>query len=89
MVKRFAAAFTILGGSGALAAVVFTIISGAQYRFREDQGLQPEYAPDFIVFGTYCGLWLFALGVVALAVTGIVAGPTRKCAKSGAGEVTR
>ena len=73
MLKRLAAAFTILAGSGALAVVVFTIISGVQYRIREDQGLQPQYAPPWIVFGTNAGLWLCALGVAALTATGAVA----------------
>ena len=73
LLKRLAVGFTILAGSGALAAVVFTIISGVQYRIREDQGLQPEYAPAWIVFGTCSGLWLFALGAVGLATTGVVA----------------
>jgi len=73
VVKRLVGAFTITTGSGALAAVVFTIISGVQYRIREDQGLQPEYAPAWIVFGTYSGLWLCALGVAGLALTGVAA----------------
>jgi hypothetical protein len=89
VVKRLVTAFTIVAGSGALAAVIFTIISGVQYRLREDQGLQPEYAAAWIVFGTYCGLWLFALGFVALTATGVVAIAARKRAKSGASEVTR
>jgi hypothetical protein len=71
--RRLVTAFTIAAGSGALAAVVFTIISGVLYRIREEQGLQPQYAPDWIVFGTYSGLWLCALGTVALAVLGVVA----------------
>jgi hypothetical protein len=73
VVKRLVTAFTIMAGGGALAAVVFTIISGVLYRIREDQGLQPQYAPAWIVFGTYSGLWLCALGVAALAVTGVAA----------------
>lgn len=73
VVKRLVTAFTIVAGSGALAAVVFTVISGVQYRIREDQGLQPQYAPAWIVVGTNSGLWLCVLGVAGLALTGVTA----------------
>ena len=72
-VRRLVTALTIVAGSGALAAVVFTVISGVQYRIREDQGLQPQYAPGWIVYGTYAGLWVCAVGVVGLALAGAVA----------------
>lgn len=72
-VRRLVTAFTIVAGSGALSAVVFTVISGVRYRIREDQGLQPQYAPGWIVYGTYAGLWLCALGVAGLALTGVAA----------------
>ena len=72
-VRRLVTALTIVAGSGALAAVVFTVISGVQYRIREDQGLQPQYAPGWIVYGTYAGLWVCAVGVAGLALTGVTA----------------
>jgi len=73
LLRRLSVAFIILLGIGALTAIVFTIISGVQYRMQEEQGLQPGYAPGWIVLGTYTGVWLFLLGVAALAVTGVVA----------------
>jgi hypothetical protein len=73
VVKRLTTAFTITAGIGALGAVVFTFISGVQYRIREDQGLQPQYTAAWIVTGTSWGLWLCALGLAALTVSGAVA----------------
>ncbi|MEC5148507.1 hypothetical protein [Cryobacterium sp. GrIS_2_6] len=40
---------------------------------REEQGLDPLYAPDWVAASTYAGLWMFVLTVIALAVTGSVA----------------
>ncbi|TFB84288.1 hypothetical protein E3O44_15755 [Cryobacterium algoricola] len=71
--KRTWISFTILGGLGLLTAIVLTVIEGVKYRVREEQGLDPIYAPDWVAMSTYAGLWLFALAVIALAVTGSVA----------------
>jgi hypothetical protein len=71
--KRIRVGFTILAVIGALTAIVFTVISGADYRVQEDQGLQPGYTPIWIWVGARVGMSIFALGVVALAVSGVVA----------------
>ena len=71
--KRVWIAFTVLGGVGLLTASVLTVIEGVKYRIREEQGLDPIYAPEWVAASTYAGLWLFVLAVAALAVTGIVA----------------
>ncbi|PRY67077.1 hypothetical protein B0I08_108165 [Glaciihabitans tibetensis] len=71
--KRLWVWFAALAGIGLLVVIVLTVISGAQYRSTEEQGLDPIYAADWIVAGTYAGMALFAVGLIALAVTGIVA----------------
>ncbi|WP_243010933.1 hypothetical protein [Cryobacterium zhongshanensis] len=71
--KRVWIAFSVLGGLGLLTAIVLTVIEGVKYRVREEQGLDPIYAPDWVAVSTYAGLWLFVLAVIALAMTGIVA----------------
>lgn len=73
MMKLLWVGFTILAATGALTTVVFTIISGVEYRMAEDQGLQPGFTPAWIVLGTEVGLWTFALALVALAAAGVVA----------------
>jgi len=73
MMKLLWVGFTILAATGALTTVVFTIISGVEYRMAEDQGLQPGSTPAWIALGTEVGLWIFALALVALAATGVVA----------------
>jgi hypothetical protein len=72
-VKRAWTSLTILGSGGLLIAIVLTIIEGVKYRIREDQGLAPIYAEDWVAAWTYAGLWVFALALVGLAVTGVVA----------------
>lgn len=73
MMKRVSLGLVILTGVGALTAIVFQIISGVQYRIEEDHGLEPGYAPTWIVVGTEVGLWIFAVGVLTLGVAGVVA----------------
>ncbi|WBM80894.1 hypothetical protein KIV56_06210 [Cryobacterium breve] len=43
-----------------------------KYRVREEQGLDPIYAPDWVAASTYAGLWVFALAVIALGLTASV-----------------
>jgi hypothetical protein len=71
--KRAWVGFTIIGSGGLLVAIVLTIIEGVKYRLREDQGLDPIYAPEWVAVSTYAGLWVFALALAGLAVTGVVA----------------
>jgi hypothetical protein len=71
--KRVWVCFTVLGSVGLLTAIVLTVIEGLKYRAREEQGLDPIYAPGWVAVTTYAGLVVFALAVVALVVTGVVA----------------
>jgi hypothetical protein len=70
--KRVWLTFTVLAGIGLLTTVVVTIISGLQYRAREDQGLQPVYAPTWIVMGTYGGLVIFVLSLIGLGIASVL-----------------
>jgi hypothetical protein len=73
MTRRPWVPLTILAGAGLLVAAVFTVVSGVQYRIREEQGLDPVYAADWIVVGTYGGLGVSAVAMMALAATEAVA----------------
>ena len=73
VMKRVWVGFAVLGSVGLLAAIVLTVIEGGKYRAREEQGLDPIYAPTWIAVSTYAGLSIFALAGVALAVTGLIA----------------
>lgn len=65
--------FTILGSVGLLTVIVLTGIEGVKYRLREEQGLDPVWAPTWVATTTYVALAVVAFALVALAVTGIVA----------------
>lgn len=52
----------LTAAAGFATAVVFTVISGFQYKMEEDRGLEPSYAPAWIVVGTETGLLLIVLG---------------------------
>lgn len=71
--KRVWIGFTVLGSLGLLTVIVLTVIEGVKYRIREEQGLDPIYAPDWVAAATSAGLVIFALALVGLAVTGVVA----------------
>jgi preprotein translocase subunit Sss1 len=71
--KRAWVGFTIIGSCGLLTAIMLTVIEGVKYRIREDQGLGPIYAPEWVAVSTYVGLGVFVLALVGLVVTGIVA----------------
>lgn len=71
--KRLSIVLTIVGGAGLLTAVVLTIIEGVKYRIREEQGLDPIWAPDWVAVSTIVGLWIFVAAAIALAVIGVVA----------------
>lgn len=62
----------ILASVGALIAVVFTTISGIEYRNRELAGLAPEYTASWILVGTYTGLVILGLGILCMAVIGAI-----------------
>lgn len=65
--------FTILGSVGLLTVIVLTGIEGVKYRLREEQGLDPIWAPTWVATTTYVAMAVIAFALVALAVTGIVA----------------
>lgn len=71
--RRLAIAFTTLASIGAATVVILTVISGFDYRMQEQQGLQPGYAPAWIVTGTTAGLAVFAGAMLALAAIGVAA----------------
>ncbi|WP_157962561.1 hypothetical protein [Homoserinimonas sp. OAct 916] len=73
LVKRVLLGAAIAAGVGLCTVVVLTVISGVQYRLAEDQGLDPGYAPTWIVAGTNLGLLIFALGALGALVVGIIA----------------
>lgn len=79
--KRLWLPLTIVGALGLLTAVGLTVSEGVKYRQREDQGLDPVYAPDWVVGWTYAGLAVFVLSVIALAVVGVVALRRRRITK--------
>jgi len=71
--KRLFITFSAGAVLGLVAVITFTVLSGLDYRSQESQGLRPGYAPEWIVAGTYAGLGLMAVAIVALAVLGCVA----------------
>ena len=71
--KRYWIGLAVLGSAGLLTAIVLTVIEGVAYRVREDQGLDPIPAALWVANLTYAGLWVFAVALVALAATGVVA----------------
>lgn len=64
--KRAIVWFSVVGGLGLLTAVVLTVIEGVNYRLREEQGLDPIWAADWVVAATIAGCALFAISAVAL-----------------------
>ena len=71
--KRYWIPLTVLAIAGLLASVVLTVMEGVKYRLREDQGLDPIYAPDWVASLTIVGLWAFVLAMLGLTVTSVVA----------------
>ncbi|WP_285061985.1 hypothetical protein [Frigoribacterium sp. ME-P-080] len=70
--KRLLIAFLAAAVLGLAAVIGFTVLSGLDYRNQESQGQRPGYTPEWIVAGTYAGLGLMAVAVVALAALGCV-----------------
>jgi hypothetical protein len=54
-----------------LTSVALTIMEGIKYRAREEQGLDPIWAPEWAVVVTQVGMSLFLIAVVALGLIGI------------------
>lgn len=71
--KRFWVIFTTLGSIGLFTSILLTVSEGVKYRIREEQGLDPIMAPNWVVMTTFAGLAVFAIALVALAVVGAIA----------------
>lgn len=71
--KRLSIGLTIVGSAGLLTAVVLTIIEGVKYRVREEQGVDPIWAPDWVAVATTVGLSIFMAAAIALGVIGALA----------------
>ncbi len=67
MTRKFFLGGAIAAGVGLIVAIVLTVISGVQYRLAEDKGLEPGFAPVWMIVATNVGLLMFALGLVAMA----------------------
>jgi hypothetical protein len=73
IMKRLWIGFTALGSIGLLTTIVLTISEGVKYRIREEQGLDPIWAPTWVAVMSNVGLCVFVLALLALAVLGGVA----------------
>jgi len=76
--KRVWSATAVVGAAGLLVAVSLTVTEGLEYRGREEHGLEPVYAPDWVVVSTHLGLALFAVAAAVLAIAAIVAALRRR-----------
>lgn len=80
MTKRLLVISAIVGGISLIVVIVLTVMEGVQYRIREEQGLDPIWAPDWVANLTYAGLVVFGLAFVFLMTTTIkmlIAAPAR------------
>ena len=80
MTKRLLVISAIVGGISLLVVIVLTVIEGVKYRVREEQGLDPIWAPDWVADLTYAGLAVFSLAFVILMATTfktLIAAPAR------------
>jgi heme/copper-type cytochrome/quinol oxidase subunit 2 len=78
--KRLLVISAIVGGISLLLVIVLTLIEGVKYRVREEQGLDPISAPDWVANLTSAGLAVCALAFVVLMVTTfktLIAAPAR------------
>lgn len=68
--RKIAALYVIasVGIAGLTLAIVLTLVEGVQYRMREDQGLDPVPAPDWVAASTLGGLGVFAVALLGLVV---------------------
>ncbi|WP_141693359.1 hypothetical protein [Curtobacterium sp. UCD-KPL2560] len=76
--KKWMIASAAAAGVGALTAIGFLVAMGVDYRMQEATGAEPGYTSDGIVGGFQVGLWLLAIGIVALVVCGVVAAARRR-----------
>lgn len=72
--KRAIVWFSVAGSLGLITAVVLTVIEGANYRLREEQGLDPIWAADWVAAATVAGFALFAISAVVLIALAISSG---------------
>jgi len=76
--KRVWIATAVVGAAALLVAVALTVIEGLEYRDREERGLDPVYAPDWVVASTHVGLAVFACAAAVLAIAAVVAALRRR-----------
>ena len=69
--RRLFVGFAILGCLGLLVAIALTIMEGIKYRIREEQGLDPIWAPEWVAVLTQAGISLFLIAVVAFGLIGV------------------
>ncbi|MBH0022928.1 hypothetical protein [Salinibacterium sp. SWN248] len=72
--KRAIVWFAVVGGLGLITAVVLTVIEGVNYRLREEQGLDPIRAADWVAGATVAGFALFVISAVALIALAVSSG---------------
>lgn len=70
--KRISMILMVIGAISLLIAIGLTVISGIEYQDAESSGLDPGFAPTWIVTGTYSALSVLAMSIVALAILGAV-----------------
>lgn len=73
VVSRMIVTGSLMAGFGIAICIAFTIMSGIDYRIAESRGLDPGYAPAWIVFGTYLGVAVCCLGLFILLIAGVIA----------------
>lgn len=73
IIKRILVGLTIVGSIGLFIIIVLTTIEGVKYRIREEQGLDPVWAPDWVASISYFASLVVAFAVVGVIVTGLVA----------------
>ena len=76
--KRAWIATAVVGAAALLVAVALTVIEGLEYRDREERGLDPVYAPDWVAASTHVGLGVFASAAAVLAIAAVVAALRRR-----------
>jgi len=64
--KRVVLWFSVAGGLSLATVVTLTVIEGVKYRLREEQGLDPVWAPTWVSATTSVGIGIFALSAIVL-----------------------
>ena len=75
LVRRVNIGIAAIGTLGLLTSIVLTAIEGVKYRIREEQGLDPVWAPDWVAIMTYIGVAVFLAAALALVGIGAIVRP--------------